>query len=250
MTLEPQTALRFAQTLLGIGIVLQAVEVLATRAGHARLCAGNRPVGFSMQWLTAKMIVRVAFGAVLIYGFGRYLSVIEPVFYMALIFSSAGLILRFGGPLGGGSDSMMFQVLIGLLIASFGVANPILTRVGLGWIAAQSVLSYFLAGVAKLRNTNWRTGVALQTLLRSDGPYTLFSPARSLGNSAAMCAAASWAVILFEVAFPVVLFLPWEGKLAMLSAGLVFHIANAAMLGLNRFIWAWAATYPAVLYFN
>lgn len=250
MTLDPQTALRFTQILMGIGIVLQASEVLATRSAHARLCVGHRPVGFSMQWLTAKMSVRLALAIVLICGFGKYLSVIEPVFYLALIISSMGLILRFGGPLGGGSDSMMFQVLIGLLIASFGVANPVLVRIGLGWIAAQSVLSYFLAGVAKLRNDNWRTGVALQTLLRSNGPYTLFTPTRNLADSKTLCAGLSWVIILFEITFPAVLLLPWEGKLVMLSAGLVFHIANAATLGLNRFIWAWTATYPALLYFN
>ncbi len=250
MTLEPHIAIRATQLLLGIGVVLQAAEVLATRSAHARLCVGKHPPDFWTQWLTAKMIVRLALSAVLIVGFGKILQVVEPVFYLGLIVSSVGLIVRFNGPLGGGSDSMMFQVLIGLLIASFGVVNPILTRIGLGWIAAQSVLSYFLAGVAKLRNDNWRTGLAVQTLLRSNGPYILFTPARSLANSNSLCIAASWAIILFEVTFPAVLLLPWEGKLAMISAGFVFHIVNAAVLGLNRFIWAWAATYPALLYFN
>ncbi len=250
MTLESNIAIRTTQILLGIGVVFQSVEILASRHGHASLCAGNRPLGFSKQWLTAKMIVRLALASVLICGFGKYLSVIEPVFYLSLIISTAGLILRFGGPLGGGSDSMLFQVLIGLLVASFSVANPGLTRIGLGWIAAQSVLSYFLAGAAKLRNKNWRRGIALEHLLRSSGPYVLFAPARNLAGSKKMCIAASWAIILFELVFPVVLLLPWEGKLVLLSAGMFFHITNAAVLGLNRFIWAWAATYPAVLYFN
>ena len=250
MTLEPAIAIRAIQILLGAGILLQAIEVLATRSGHALLCMGNRPYSYTVQWLTAKMLVRLLLSIPLIGGLSQTLSVIEPVFYMALIISTGGLVLRFDGPLGGGSDSMMFQALVGLLIASFGVVNPILTRIGLGWIAAQSVLSYFLAGVAKLRNNNWLTGIALQTLLRSNGPYVLLAPARSLATSQALCVAASWGVILFEIGFPAVLLLPWDGKLAMLSAGMFFHIANAAILGLNRFMWAWAATYPAVLYFN
>ncbi len=250
MTLEPHIALRATQLLLGIGIALQAAEVLATRSAHARLCIGKHPPDFWAQWLTAKMLVRLALSAVLIVGFGKHLQVIEPVFYMGLIFSSVGLVIRFNGPLGGGSDSMTFQVLIGLLIASLGVANPILVRVGLGWIAAHSVLSYFIAGIAKLKTENWRTGLAMQTLLRTDGPYTLFAPARNLADSKSLCAGLSWMIIVFEIAFPLVLILPWEGKLALLSIGLLFHITNAVVLGLNRFIWAWAATYPAVLYFN
>ncbi len=250
MTLEPHIALRATQLLLGIGIALQAAEVLATRSAHARLCIGKHPPDFWAQWLTAKMLVRLALSAVLIVGFGKHLQVIEPVFYMGLIFSSVGLVIRFNGPFGGGSDSMTFQVLIGLLIASLGVANPILVRVGLGWIAAHSVLSYFIAGIAKLKTENWRTGLAMQTLLRTDGPYTLFAPARNLADSKSLCAGLSWMIIVFEIAFPLVLILPWEGKLALLSIGLLFHITNAVVLGLNRFIWAWAATYPAVLYFN
>lgn len=250
MTLEPDIAIRTTQILLGIGVVSQSVEILASRHGHARLCAGNRPLGFSMQWLTAKMVVRLALASVLICGFGKYLSVIEPIFYLSLIISTAGLILRFSGPLGGGSDSMLFQVLIGLLIASFSVANPGLTRIGLGWIAAQSVLSYFLAGVAKLKSKNWQRGIAFEHLMKSSGPYVLFAPARNIAGSKTLCLAASWGIILFELVFPVVLFLPWEGKLMLLSTGIFFHITNAAVLGLNRFIWAWAATYPALLYFN
>ena len=249
MTLEPYIALRATQFLLGIGIALQASEVLATRSAHARLCIGKHPPDFWAQWLTAKMIVRLVLSSVLIVGFGKYLSVIEPVFYMGLLFSSVGLVVRFNGPLGGGSDSMTFQVLIGLLIASLGVANPALVQIGLGWIAAQSVLSYFLAGVAKLRTANWRRGLALQTLLRSNGPYTLFAPTRNLADSKTLCAGLSWMIIFFEIAFPLVLILPWEGKLVLLSAGLLFHITNAVVLGLNRFVWAWTATYPALLYF-
>ena len=250
MTLEPTVALRATQLLIGIGVALQAAEVLATRSAHARLCIGKHPPDFWAQWLTAKMLVRIALSAVLIVGFGKYLQVIEPVFYMGLIFSSVGLVIRFNGPLGGGSDSMTFQVLIGLLIASLGVANPILTRVGLGWIAAQSVLSYFLAGIAKLKTDNWRTGFALQTLLRSHGNYTLFALSRNFADSKTLCAGLSWMIILFEIAFPLVLILPWEGKLMVLSIGLLFHITNAVVLGLNRFVWAWAASYPALLYFN
>jgi hypothetical protein len=35
---------------------------------------------------------------------------------------------------------------------------------------------------------------------------------------------------------------------AIVAVALAFHIANVYVFGLNRFVWAWAATYPA-LYF-
>lgn len=249
MTLEPQTVLRATQQILGAGLVLQAAEILATRSGHARLCAGSRPVGDALRWLTANMIVRLAISGALICVVGRLAPVIDSLCMLVLIVSSAGLIARFGGSIGGGSDSMFFQVQIGLLIASFGLANPALVRIGLGWIAAQSVLSYFISGWAKLRNPEWRNGVALENLLRCEGPYVLLEPSRSLANSKLMCVALSWSLMLFQFAFPIVLLLPPEGRVIMVAAGLSFHVINAAMLGLNRFIWAWAATYPALLFF-
>ena len=80
---------------------------------------------------------------------------------------------------------MFFQVQLGLLIASCGFLEPILIKLGLGWIVAQSVLSYFLAGVLKLRTAGWWNGRALQKLLRSDGPYRIFTPARKLASRVA-----------------------------------------------------------------
>ncbi len=249
MTLEPQTVLRATQQILGAGLALQAAEILATRSGHARLCAGRRSVESALRWLTANMVVRLMISVALIWGAGSFAPFIDSLCMLVLIVSTAGLIARFGGSIGGGSDSMFFQVQIGLLIASLGGANPALVRIGLGWIAAQSVLSYFISGWAKLRNHEWRNGVALENLLRSDGPYVLLEASRSLANSKLMCIALSWLLMLFQFTFPIVLLLPPEARLIMIAAGFAFHVINAAMLGLNRFIWAWAATYPALLFF-
>lgn len=248
MTLDPLSVMRATQLILGAGLALQAAEILATRAEHARMCAGDRSVEQARRWLTASMIVRLAICAALICGVGIHSTLIDPILYLGLIITSAGLIARFGGSIGGGSDSMFFQVQVGLLVASLGVVNPALVRIGLGWIAAQSVLSYFIAGGAKLRNRDWRNGVAMANLLRTEGPYVLFRPARVVGNSRTLCVALSWALVLFELVFPFVLLLPWEAKLVVLAAGFLFHLANAAVLGLNRFVWAWSATYPALLF--
>ena len=33
-----------------------------------------------------------------------------------------------------------------------------------------------------------------------------------------------------------------------LAGGLLFHVASAVLMGLNTFLWAFGATYPAVFY--
>lgn len=230
MKLELFNAVQLTQWLLAAGLALQAVESLAARRtfGH---------------WTI--FVVRLLLCGLL--------AVIEPVSLAAtavhagLIATSMLLIARHRGPLCGGSDAMWFQVQVGLLLASLAGSHPVLARAGLAWIAAQSVLSYWMAGVVKLRNPSWRGGEALRQLFASDGPYVIWAPARGLAGRAGVCGALAWVVMGFELLFPLVLLMPLEMRWIWLAAGLGFHVGNAAVLGLNRFVWAWAATYPALL---
>ncbi|MCB0961792.1 MAG: hypothetical protein KDA98_00540, partial [Acidimicrobiales bacterium] len=92
----------------------------------------------------------------------------------------------------------------------------------------------------------WREGVALGWVanLRSLGaPWA----ADLLSRRPRLRVALSWAVMVGEVCFPLALFLPAPGVVAVLAAGLLFHLATAVVMGLNTFVWAFAATYPAVL---
>jgi hypothetical protein len=125
---------------------------------------------------------------------------------------------------------MTFVVSLGLAVGRTWSA-----RVGLGYIAAQLVLSYFLAGLFKLRDPAWRNGTALAQLLSA--PQYRSRPlalpfARWLG----------YGVIAFECAFPLALI---DARLLSLL-GIAFHVVNARVLGLNRFLWAWLAAYPAL----
>lgn len=230
MNIELTNPLFWTQWLLAGGFALQAVESLAAwrTFGHRAL--------FAVRLILCGL-----------------LAAIDPVstgataVHAVLIASSMVLVARLRGPLCGGSDAMWFQVQVGLFVAALGVWQPVFVRVGLGWIAAQSVLSYWLAGVVKLRNAGWRNGESVRQLLASDGPYVLWAPARRLALRPLVCVALAWMVMLFEFAFPLVLLVPVEARWVWLAAGLSFHLANAVLLGLNRFAWAWAATYPALL---
>jgi hypothetical protein len=59
----------------------------------------------------------------------------------------------------------------------------------------------------------------------------------------------SWSVLCFECGFPVALLVP-SVTLPWLAVGLLFHVANAYIFGLNRFVFAWLAAYPSLLYFS
>lgn len=57
----------------------------------------------------------------------------------------------------------------------------------------------------------------------------------------------AWAMMLFEAAFPLALLYP-ALTFPFLAAAFTFHLLNAKLLGLNRFVPAWLATYPAILF--
>lgn len=243
--LDQDMALLLTQRILGIGLLLQSVELFAARQIYA---PGGALAGrVSVNPLLAG---RGAISMWLLIAPGGVSTHLSALFMAVLLASSAWLVIRSRGPVCGGSDSMFFQVQLGLLIAALGDLHPALPRVGLGWIAAQSVLSYFLAGVGKLRNAAWRDGAALQRLFTSNGPYVLWQGIRGLAKAKSLCAVLGWGIVLFELVVPAVLLMPVEGRCAFLGLALAFHVVNAVVLGLNRFIWAWAATYPALLYFS
>ena len=117
--------------------------------------------------------------------------------------------IRFGGSLNGGSDAMTMVVLSSRLVPW-----------GRTYLAVQLTLSYFVAGLVKLRLPEWRNGRALTALT-------------------GLPAGLSWPALLWECSFP----LAWFCPAPYLTVGALFHLINTRRLGLNRFFWIWLAAY-------
>jgi hypothetical protein len=152
---------------------------------------------------------------------------------------------RFRGTFNGGSDGMTFLTLSSLAVASLGGFNQTVSRVSLTFIAAQAVVSYVAAGWAKARHHRWWSGRALRGYVLLSG-YQVPKNLRRILARRAVAKVCAWGVVGFELAFPLVLFTPRLTPL-FLAAGAAFHLLNFAVFGLNRFFWAWIATYPAIL---
>lgn len=165
-----------------------------------------------------------------------------------LLVTQLAIGVRFRGTFNGGSDYMSVVVLLGLSVAELGHVSPLLVKAGFAYVCVQLVLSYFIAGVVKIVRADWRNGRALSRLVASNR-YGAPAWLASVLSNPAMARAASWSVLLFEVSFPVSLFC--DGfSLVWLVLGALFHAANVAAFGLNRFFFAWLSAYPALLYFS
>lgn len=174
------------------------------------------------------------------------LVISHPVPMFVLLLSTIVIALRWRGTFNGGSDYMTIIILSALCIAAsfknyFGVAFGCLW-----YITLQVCASYFIAGIVKLRRKNWRTGLALQCFLNS----TIYEPQallQALSKNFPLMCLASWLIMLFEISFPLALLDP-RICLAFISMAFLFHLANCYVFGLNRFLFAWSAAYPALLY--
>lgn len=137
-----------------------------------------------------------------------------------------------------GSDQMMGLVLTSNAISAIW---PALTMACESFIAVQLVLSYAVAGIAKLLSFEWRSGTAVITILatRSFGP----GDAQWLEDHSKVARAICLGVIAFELVW---LIAPVDIKLLsiVMMVGVIFHFANAWIMGLNLFPWAFLSAYP------
>jgi hypothetical protein len=166
---------------------------------------------------------------------------------LTVLLATQGYIsLRTGGMGLIGADPMTFIVCGSALLGTAVARTPQSARAGLWFVALQACLGYVVAGVAKLAAPKWRSGRALVVVLST---YTYGSPKlhgylRARPNLVlAMC----WAVMLWETSFPLVLVLPPAAACGLLGLGILFHLQIAALMGLNLFVFAYPATYAAIL---
>ncbi len=250
------SALLWTQRLTGLAVLLQTLELASLRRAFADdgvwrwsiLRDEHRALALPLRQLFAVLLPYRAFLAVLLARAALACLLGAGVGEVAWLLALSQLLIgaRFRGTFNGGSDYMTMVLLLGLSLASL-PWGALPARAGLGYICAQLTLSYVIAGGVKLRQPAWRSGQALAVVLRSER-YAVPGWVAALARKPKAARCVSWLVMLFELAMPWAISSP-RAALVAISLGLVFHAANALALGLNRFLFAWAAAYPALWYF-
>lgn len=154
---------------------------------------------------------------------------------------------RYQGPYNGGADKMVFLVTTCLTVAQLAPTRDV-AELAMAYLAVQLVLSYFVSGWIKVIHADWRRGRALQDVFAFSA-YPVSEATRAWADRPRLLFFASRAVIGFELLFPLALVAQATLVIALCVA-LAFHLSNAVLLGLNRFVWAWLAAYPSVLWFQ
>jgi hypothetical protein len=220
MTLD--AAARLTQVLLALALIQQGAE-------HLRRFRDER----------ALFLARTVLCGLVVLGVGQP----WPLAGLALL--SLVTLERFQGPYNGGSDRMGLLALWRLTLSRF-LPTEQGREIAFGYLGVQLVLSYFISGWVKVLNPDWRNGRALRQVFAFSA-YPVSEGLRGWADRPRVLRAMSWAVMLFEIGFPLTL-----ASRPALTAGLAiaaaFHFANACLFGLNRFFWTWLAAYPAILW--
>jgi len=143
-----------------------------------------------------------------------------------------------------GSDQMTLILCTILMLRSFCPHNALVSFACLGFGVLQSALAYAAAGWAKIIAPEWRSGRALAGVMTT-ASYGSEHLAKLFGRCMLISVVLSWIMMVFEIGFPVALFVG-RYSCVFLAAGIIFHALNAAIMGLNTFFWAFIATYPLV----
>ena len=220
MSLE--TAARLSEILLALALIQQSLE-------HLR---GGRDE-------QALFLTRIGLCSLVLLG------VASPWPLVALAGLSLLILQRFQGPYNGGSDRMGLLALWCLTLSRL-MPSLALRELVFGYLAAQLVLSYVISGGVKIVNPDWRSGRALRDVFQFSA-YPVAENLRRLAERPRLLRAMSWAVMLFELAFPLAM-ASRASLVVALAVAASFHLANACLFGLNRFFWTWLAVYPAILW--
>lgn len=217
-----ETALRTSEILLGWVILQSSLE-------HLSLL--QRPFFL--------FVIRVLCACILISGHATDFALIT-LFVTSLI-----MLHRFQGPYNGGADKMGLLILTCLTLAQIS-PHPFFAELALAYLAVQLILSYFVSGQIKILNPDWRSGQALADVFAFSA-YPVSENLRALAKHPNIMFSASWAVMIFELIFPLS-FLNSAALILALFIAALFHLTNACVFGLNRFFWTWLAAYPSILW--
>jgi hypothetical protein len=119
----------------------------------------------------------------------------------------------------------------------------------LWFVGLQGLLAYVVAGVAKAVSAEWRNEDVVYKIA-STVSYGSGRAARAMESAPGLGRALTLAVIAFELSMPLAVLVPVPATVGFLAVALLFHVGCAAVMGLNDFVWAFASTFPGILFIS
>jgi hypothetical protein len=256
---QPQQALRVVEAVVGISAALSTSELLSSRgilASSGVMCwEVNRlrfrwflhefwELFFAYKMFVGVLYLRLVCSLIVIFCPHRGVWIAASLVIVAI----STIMLAARCPYGlDGSDQMTFLTCISCAVAETRWRDGQVAFTCLWFLTGSVAFCYLISGVAKLTAPGWRSGSSLSGILstRMYGHPHVYILLKQHPRLAQLL---SWTVMGFECLFIVGLFAHPLIATIFIATGLIFHFANAALMGLNTFLFSFLAFYPAVLY--
>jgi hypothetical protein len=147
-----------------------------------------------------------------------------------------------------GSDHMTLVVLLACLLGRV-ESDPVAERAAVTFLAAEVSLAYLAAGLYKATSPYWQSGQAIPMVVQTR-MFGRVAAARLVRQHPLTGLAATYAVFCWECLFVCFIAAPRPVLLVSLALGVGFHLSCSLIMGLNRFILVFVASYPAVIFVN
>ena len=246
--------LELISSIISIAVFYQGIETLWIYSSWAndgiwrwellKKDYSNKTQDFLYHFLSERRFFALVLAQVIFAG----INIFHPQAWILgfLLLSTSLTALRWRGSFNGGADYMTAVVLLGAFIASCFPESENVQLASFAYISVQVVLSYFLAGIAKAKQQKWRDGRAI-TEFALHSYYAVDPRTKRLAKKPFYANFAAKMILIFECTFPLALLDP-RICLVYICIGFFFHLENYFILGLNRFLFAWLAAYPALYY--
>lgn len=262
---DPWACVELVTRLAGVSVAVSAAEWFTARRAFAddavlgwpllrqssRL-RGDGPVAralgalFGAHGFAALQIVRLLAGLALV------LAVAHPVarpaaLFVATVAACLTNLRQFGvGVIGG--DRMRLVVLGALTLREIAPDSVRAASAVLWFIAGQCALAYSTSGLLKWwRTPEWRNGSAVGLLLRAKFMGDAGLAAWLLAHPG-INRTVTWGALALEVGFPLALLGGPAVAAGFVAGAFLMHLGIGQFMGLAPFLWAFLASYPAVLF--
>lgn len=258
---DPYSTLMLIAAIVAVGAISAGLEGLALWRAGAYGAAGVWPwpllrtvgrgtffhwvpIGVADQVLLTLLLARIGAAVALI---GCAASELNPLLPLILLITIHIVLHRRSTWGGEGGDQMMLIVFTVTLIAAAAPRDSSIALACVLFVAGQITLAYVASGTAKCFGPLWRQGKALSKIMNQYA-YGREDVARLLAARPRSARLICYAVIGFQLSFPMFFVLPMPGALAYLFAGVLFHAGIAYVMRLNLFLPAFVGTYPSLLF--
>lgn len=224
-------------------------ELLPIMGKHAILLR-LQDRGWSKHWrrlwsgFVTTLGVRISASVMVVCGLALFITASNSKVCLFISVTAFIVVLIFNATVAVGLEGADQMATLVLLVNAMAIAMPKLEWLTDLFIMAQLMMSYGVAGIAKLISADWKTGRALGMIIstRSMGVGTASFFIQNPRVAKLMCSS----IIAFELAW---FALPFSKQLAfaLMAGGVIFHFSNAWIMGLNLFPWAFLSAYPLAL---